>query len=74
MELCSREGADLLEVYILYCEQVYAMQKMTLLSRSNISSLRKKQAELAEQLQRKRQKYPDLNGMRLGRLIAELAK
>lgn len=50
------------------------MQKMTLLSRSNISSLRKRQVELAEQLQRKRQKYPDLNSLRLGRLIGELSK
>lgn len=43
LELCSKEGSDLLEIYIVYYEQIYAMQKLTLLSRSNISYLRKKQ-------------------------------
>ena len=69
LELCSKEGADLLEIYVAYYELIYAMQKMTLLSRSNMAYVRKRQAEVAEQLQRKRQKYPDLNSPRLGRLL-----
>lgn len=74
IELCSKEGADLLEIYVVYYEQIYAMQKITLLSRSNIAYLRKKQAELGEQLQKKREKYPNLNSLRLGRLMCELSK